>query len=97
MDSLLLFAPFSSPNLPNLFVPLLIHLAIVNVSIISVLANLTKNYFKPLHCRDKHSIIKTDELFGKHNTVAPLLKSLSLHIPMIYCTVQGKETLMVYK
>ena len=76
---------------------LLIHLAIVNVPAILVFANLMKNYFKPLHCRDKRGSIKTDELSRKHKTVATLLKSLRFHIPMTYPTIQGKETLMVYR
>ena len=54
-------------------------------------------YFRPLSCRDKRSIIKTDELLGKHKTVASLLKYLWLHIPTTYRTVQGKDILMVYK
>ena len=62
-----------------------------------VFANLMKNYFKRLYCRDKRSIIKPDDLLRKHKTVAPLLKSLRFLMPMTYCTVQGKESLIVYK
>ena len=62
-----------------------------------VFANLMKNYFKPLCCRDKHSIIKIDDLLRKHKTAAPLLKSLRFLMPMTYPTVQGKETLIAYK
>ena len=62
---LLLFPLFAAPNVPTSFVPLLIHLAIVNVAIISVFANLLKNYFKALYWRDKRSITKTDKLLRK--------------------------------
>ena len=62
---LLLFPLFTAPNVPTSFVPLLIHLAIVNVAIISVFANLLKNYFKALYWRDKRSITKTDKLLRK--------------------------------
>ena len=41
------------------------HLAIVNVAIISAFANLLKNYFKALYFRDKCSITKTDKLLRK--------------------------------
>ena len=65
LDSLLLFPVSSSPDVPISSVSLLIHLAIANVSIISVFANLLKNYFKPLYCRDKRSITKIDKLLRK--------------------------------
>ena len=65
LDSLLLFHFSFSPNVPISSVSLLIHLAIVNVPIISVFANLMKNYFKPSYFRDKRSITKTDKLLRK--------------------------------
>ena len=65
LDPLLLFPLFVTPNVPTSFVPLLIHLAIVNVAVISVFANLLKNYLKVLYCRDKSSITKTDKLLRK--------------------------------
>ena len=65
LDPLLLFPLFTAPNAPTSFMLLLIHLAIVNVAIISVFANLLKNYFKALYCRDKRSITKTDKLSRK--------------------------------
>ena len=65
LDSLLLFLFFSSPNVPISSVSLVIHLVIVNVPIISVFANLMKNYFKPFYCRDKCSITKTDKFLRK--------------------------------
>ena len=65
LDPLLLFPLFTAPIVPTSFVPLLIHLAIVNVAIILVFANLLKNYFKALYWRDKRSITKTDKLLRK--------------------------------
>ena len=64
-EPLLLFPVFSPPNVPISPVSLLIHLAIANVQIISVFANLMKSYFKPLYCRDKCIITKTDQLLRK--------------------------------
>ena len=54
LDSLL-----SSFSVPNAHIS--IYLAIVNVLIISVFANLLKNYFMPLYSKDKRSITKTDD------------------------------------
>ena len=65
LDPLLLFPLFTAPNAPTSFVLLLIHLAIVNVAIISVFANLLKNYFKALYCRYKRSITKTGKSLRK--------------------------------
>ena len=61
LDSLLLFPLFSAPDIPISLVHLLIHLPIVEVPVISVFANLMKNYFKPLYRRKKCSRIKVDE------------------------------------
>ena len=65
LDPLLLFPLFTAPNAPTSFMLLMIHLAIVNVAIISVFANLLKNYFKALYCRYKRSITKTDKSLRK--------------------------------
>ena len=61
----LIFSFHRAPNVPTSFVPQLIHLAIVNVAIISVFATLLKNCFKALYWRDKRSITKTDRLLRK--------------------------------